>query len=112
MHGHEPVLLRETLDALKPGPGETVVDCTAGRGGHAVEFARAIGPTGHLVLLDVDPANLAYASARVEAETGCRPWAVHANFAGAPRVLSGAAREPRLKADVVFADLGFSSSQM
>jgi len=111
-HGHEPVLLAETLDALAAVPGETVVDCTAGRGGHAVALARAVGPAGRVVLVDVDPGNLAYAAERVRTETGCNPWTIRANFAGLGRALLEHAGGMEIKADVVLADLGFSSSQM
>ncbi|MFO0827861.1 MAG: 16S rRNA (cytosine(1402)-N(4))-methyltransferase RsmH [Phycisphaerales bacterium] len=111
-HGHAPVLVRETLAALAPKSGETVVDCTAGRGGHAVELARAVGPSGRVVLVDVDAGNLAYAAERVRRETGCEPWTIRANFAGLPRALHELAGANGVKADVVLADLGFSSSQM
>ncbi len=111
-HGHTPVLLGEILDRLAPQPGETVIDCTAGRGGHAVALARAVGPSGRVVLLDVDRDNLAYAAQRVREETGVSPYAVHASFAGLPGILRSDPSHPDLKADVVLADLGFSSSQM
>lgn len=111
-HGHRPVLLEETLALLAPREGEVVIDCTAGRGGHAVAFARAIGPSGRLVLLDVDAGNLAYAAQRVRDETGRSPCAVHASFAALPDALRGDPATRGLRADVLFADLGFSSSQM
>ncbi len=111
-HGHLPVLLCECLELLRPGPGETVVDCTAGRGGHAVAFAKAVGPTGRVILLDVDAENLAYAAERVRRETGCEPFAVRASFADLLGVLGSADPKGPVKADVVLADLGFSSTQM
>lgn len=111
-HGHAPVLLREVLEILRPAPGESAVDCTAGRGGHAVALATAVGPTGRLAILDVDQGNLAYASARVSEEAGFAPYAVHANFAGVARALKGIGGTPGFSADVVLADLGFSSTQM
>jgi 16S rRNA (cytosine1402-N4)-methyltransferase len=62
-----------------------------------------------LVLTDLDPANLAKAEARVR---GVSPevvvHAIHASFVEAPRKLN----ELGLTADVVLADLGFSSNQM
>jgi 16S rRNA (cytosine1402-N4)-methyltransferase len=110
--GHDPVLLAEVLDLLAPRPGDTVVDCTAGRGGHAVALARAIGRSGRMVLLDVDPANLAYAAARVRREADIEPYPVHASFAGVERALRSPEPNHHLKADVVLADLGFSSTQI
>lgn len=104
---HIPVLLDETIAALSPREGETAVDCTAGRGGHASALAERVGPSGRVVLLDVDPVNLAAATARVEA-TGVPVTAVRESFVRLPEVLSGHG----FAADVVLADLGFASSQM
>jgi 16S rRNA (cytosine1402-N4)-methyltransferase len=111
-HGHVPVLPAECLELLAPGIGETVVDCTAGRGGHAVLLAQAVGPTGRIVLLDVDAENLAYAAERVRRESGCEPLAIHTTFAGVEGALRTLRGQTGLKADVVLADLGFSSTQM
>ena len=108
--GHVPVLLAETLDALGPRPGETALDCTAGRGGHAVAFARCLAPGGTLVLNDADPANLAFAAARVRSEgpPDLRLVELAGNFVDAPRRLV----ELGVAADCVLADLGFASNQM
>ena len=46
---HVPVLLDQVLALTAPEPGETVVDCTFGAGGHAVALAARIGPTGELI---------------------------------------------------------------
>jgi 16S rRNA (cytosine1402-N4)-methyltransferase len=107
--GHLPVLPDEVLEALSPQAGETFVDGTAGRGGHAELVARRIGRSGTLVLMDLDAGNLAYAAERVrglaEAPTVVT---VHGNFR-----LAGRALEARgLRADGVLVDLGFSSNQM
>jgi 16S rRNA (cytosine1402-N4)-methyltransferase len=107
--GHIPVLLRESVDALRPAPGDTVLDCTAGLGGHAAALAERLDDAGVVVLCDVDPANLSRAAAAVR-ERVPRVEVVElvGSFAEAPRKL--AARG--LAADVVLADLGFSSNQM
>jgi 16S rRNA (cytosine1402-N4)-methyltransferase len=64
---HVPVLVAEVMDALRPAPGETVVDCTVGYGGHALEFLRRIGPTGRLLGFDLDAENLERTRVRLEA---------------------------------------------
>lgn len=97
---------------LSPAPGETYVDATAGLGGHASLFARAVGPAGVVILNDTDASNLAKAQANVRA--ACLPGqppqihAIHANFADLPWRVS----QLGLKADLVFADLGFASNQV
>lgn len=114
-----PVLVREILELLAPGPGQTLLDCTAGLGGHAASIAPALGPTGTVVLNDQDPGMLARAAARVRAEAGAgaggvaggegpRVVEMRGNFADAPRRML----ELGLRADLVLADLGFSSAQM
>jgi len=110
--GHVPVLPEECLRLLDPRPGETVIDLTAGRGGHAVAFARAVGPSGRLVLVDLDRENLAFAADRVERETGGRPLGLAGSFARIEDLLAAAGSDRPPPADVVLADLGFSSSQM
>jgi len=107
---HIPVLLEECSTLLCPRPGETVVDCTAGRGGHAQAMAEAIGPGGTLVLIDLDATNLETALKRIEAMAGPKPTvhAVHGSFGLVHRHLE----DLDLRADAVLADLGFASTQM
>jgi 16S rRNA (cytosine1402-N4)-methyltransferase len=103
---HIPVLLDECLNLLDPGPGQVFVDCTAGLGGHAARFAPRLGPTGTLVLCDLDPGNLARAGERVSGLAGGpKVLTHHGSFAEAPRRLL----EWGLQADGVLADLGFAS---
>lgn len=107
--GHIPVLLEEVLTLLAPRPGDVALDCTAGLGGHASAIASKIGPTGVLVLNDLDPANLSRAAERVRLNDGSpRVVELRGNFADAARRV----HEAGLRCDVVLADLGFSSSQM
>ena len=93
---------------LSPRPGETAVDCTTGLGGHAAALAMAVGPGGLVVGFDVDEGNLSAAAPKVAAAGGARLLALRANFADAPRRLA----EQGLRADLVLADLGFSSNQI
>ncbi|MBM4005951.1 MAG: 16S rRNA (cytosine(1402)-N(4))-methyltransferase RsmH [Planctomycetes bacterium] len=107
--GHLPVLAAEVLEALAPAPGETAFDGTAGRGGHAELMARRIGPSGTLVLMDLDAGNLAFAAERIRAlPQPPRVIPVHGNFDRIASVL----QSQGLRADVVMADLGFASTQM
>ncbi len=95
--------------ALNPRPGDTILDCTAGLGGHAAALAKRTGRGATVWLFDLDPANLARAADRVGGLIGGESVRVHhGSFVEAPRVI---AQEQRA-ADVVLADLGFASNQM
>src|SRR5688500_18779462 len=103
--GHEPVLMREVIEALAPGEGKTIVDCTLGRGGHALEMARRLGKTGRLIGLDADPRNLEFARGRLLGEASavaCEVRVFHANFAELADVLAEVGVE---KVDGILADL-------
>ena len=106
--GHEPVLMRETLEALDVRPGQTVVDCTLGRAGHAREITQRLGPEGLLVGTDVDPRNLEFARERLR-DAPCRVRLFHANFAELGEVLAEVGAK---HVDGVLADLGLSTNQL
>ena len=108
--GHDPVLMKETLDGLNVQPGRTVVDCTLGRGGHASAIAHRLGPAGVLIGIDADARNLEFASQRVRSsgET-CTLRFFHANFAELAEVLEAAGIK---HVDGVLADLGLSTNQL
>ncbi len=106
---HIPVLMDEVLRTLDPQPGDTVLDCTVGLGGHAAAMAQRIGSTGTLLMLDVDAGNLGAARARVLALADPpNVLAVHSPFSAAARLV----QEHGLVVDVLLADLGFSSNQI
>ena len=106
---HRAVMVREILEVLAPQPGEIVVDCTLGYGGHACELLRAVQPGGRLIGLDVDPIELPKCEARLRT-LGFPDGSlvVHRkNFAGLAQVLA-----PVGGADAILADLGVSSMQI
>ncbi len=103
------MLLHEVVAALAPKPGDTIIDCTAGRGGHSEALAKQLQGQGSILLCDLDEGNLQYSAQRVSASCpGVRVLVHRGNFAEVPRVASTL----QLRADVVLADLGFSSTQM
>ena len=106
-HGHIPVLLSEVLEHLKPAPGQTVLDLTVGRGGHALALARAVQPGGQLIGMDADKINADYTRQRLEAE-GLPATILHENFARVANVMS----DLDARADVVLADLGVASNHL
>lgn len=106
-HGHIPVLMEQVLKLLNPQPGEIVLDCTVGRGGHSAAFAEAVGAKGRVIGFDLDQENLKYTQERLmESSTPFIP--VRDSFVRSAMKMA----ELGLRADVVLADLGFSSSQM
>ena len=104
---HVPVLAGELIDLTAPAPGETVVDCTFGAGGHARLVADAIGSGGLLVGIDRDPAAEQRFAAFAE-EAPCETRFLRMDYAPALDLL----REEGLAADIVVFDLGISSMQV
>ncbi len=113
--GHVPVLPREVVELLAPKAGETYVDCTAGLGGHAALVGPLVGASGRVVLNDVDDGNLGKAAAAVRRACGdaCPELVtIRGNFAELPHALGGLHGGQGIRADMVLADLGFSSNQV
>jgi 16S rRNA (cytosine1402-N4)-methyltransferase len=105
---HLPVLPREVLEYLAPGPGRTYLDGTLGGGGHAGLVLEASAPDGLLVGFDRDPAAMAAASANL-ARFGARFRGVNDNFSSLEHHL-GLLGIPAI--DGFLLDLGVSSHQL
>ena len=102
---HEPVLAREVVELLRPGPGLLFLDGTLGGGGHASLFLEA----GAAVIgMDKDPRALAAASARL-ARYGEAFRAVRGDFRDARQALAALGLEG---VDGALVDLGVSSPQL
>jgi 16S rRNA (cytosine1402-N4)-methyltransferase len=109
---HVPVMRDRVLSLLTPGPGEVALDATLGLGGHAAAILPHLGAGGHLIGLDLDPANLERARshlAPLAEQHGVTLSLQHANFRHAPAILDQLALPG---VDVLLADLGFASPQM
>src|ERR1051326_1530412 len=106
--GHEPVLLAEVLEQLNPRPGQVVVDCTLGRGGHAGQIVKRLSPGGTLVGIDADPRNLEFAGTQISASDAVVRL-FHANFAELDDVLTAVGIQ---HVDAILADLGISTNQL
>ncbi|MGH7691876.1 MAG: 16S rRNA (cytosine(1402)-N(4))-methyltransferase RsmH [Candidatus Dormibacteria bacterium] len=104
---HQPVMLTELLEQLRPAPGEVVVDATLGGGGVAEAFLNRVLPGGRVLALDRDPSAVAAARLRF-AHHGKAFQAEAASFSELERV----AAQHRLRADIVVMDLGISSLQL
>ena len=64
--GHNPVLLKETLDYLAPKKGGTYLDGTLGRAGHTEAILELIGPSGKMIVMDRDPEAIETSKKRLE----------------------------------------------
>ncbi|MFT3870390.1 MAG: 16S rRNA (cytosine(1402)-N(4))-methyltransferase RsmH [Nibricoccus sp.] len=108
---HRPIMVDEILEVLAVQPGELVVDCTLGFGGHARELLMRLAPGGRLVGLDVDPIEQPKTIARLRAAGWTEEafTAVRSNFAGLPKVLAELGVDG---ANAILADLGVSSMQI
>jgi 16S rRNA (cytosine1402-N4)-methyltransferase len=104
---HVPVLAGELIELADPAPGENVVDCTFGAGGHARLVADRIGPAGTLVCVDRDPA-AEHRFEELAAEVSCETRFLRMDYADALELL----REEGFAADLVYMDLGVSSMQV
>lgn len=100
---HVPVLLHETVDALRINPDGLYVDCTAGGGGHSAEILKHL-TNGTLLAIDRDPEAIAALEARFRGDQ--RVEIVHDTFDHIQEILGDR------RADGILADLGVSSHQL
>ena len=103
MSYHDPVLLQESIDALKINENGIYVDATYGGGGHSKLILKYLGAKGHLYGFDQDEDVLPNVS---ENE---RFTFIHHNFKYLKRFLK---LNGVLQVDGILADLGVSSYQL
>ncbi len=104
---HQPVLLKEVMEWLRPREGGAFVDCTVGLGGHAEAILTA-SPKTRVIGIDRDLKALGLARERLLI-FGDRIHLVHANF---ERIASVLDREEFEEVRGILADLGVSSLQL
>lgn len=105
---HKPVLLREVLAFLDPRPGQILVDCTLGGGGHSRKILEMILPSGKLIGLDQDEEAVRAARAMLS-PLGEKNFIIfHTNFINLKKSLQQIAVD---KVDGILFDLGASSYQ-
>lgn len=105
---HQPVLLKEIIEGLALRGGETVVDATVNRGGHARALCEIIGPRGRLIGLDKDRTALAEAEENLRG-CPCRIELILGGFEGLADILAERGVE---KINGCLMDLGMSSEQL
>ena len=104
---HVPVLADEVLATLAPRPGETIVDCTFGAGGHSTLLAARLRGDGKLIAIDRDPTVAPYFE-RLRRSTSAKVRLLHGEFS---QVL-GQLASNGVQADAILLDLGVSSMQL
>jgi 16S rRNA (cytosine1402-N4)-methyltransferase len=108
---HIPVLAEELLGLLDPQPGQTVVDCTFGGGGHARLVTERLGPDGTLIAIDRDP--LAQERFLELADTAsCSMRFIRGGYAEGLALLLEESDPGHPGVDAVYFDLGMSSMQV
>ncbi|MCR4441106.1 MAG: 16S rRNA (cytosine(1402)-N(4))-methyltransferase RsmH [Peptococcaceae bacterium] len=109
LFSHTPVLLREVLDFLSPQPGQVMLDCTAGGGGHSRAILSRLLPGGKLIALDRDK-EAVEAAKKVLEPFGTENFLImQAEFSDLQKVLQAVSIE---KVDGIVFDLGVSSHQL
>ncbi|MGB4400644.1 MAG: 16S rRNA (cytosine(1402)-N(4))-methyltransferase RsmH [Daejeonella sp.] len=99
---HQPVMLKECIEALNIKPDGIYVDVTFGGGGHSREILKHLGPQGRLLAFDQD------ADAQKNLPNDDRLTFIDQNF----RYLKNNCRlQGAISADGILADLGVSSHQ-
>lgn len=99
-------MVRETIACLDPRPGQTIVDCTVGEGGHAAAILERISPGGTLVGIDRDDGALSRARERTMNFSGSRVALARGSFSEVSALLAG------LSPDAFLFDLGASTRQL
>ena len=105
---HTPVLLRETIHFLQPGPDKICVDGTLGGGGHAEAIAKEFSGSGQLIAFDRDADAIFFAKRRLHG-FGERIKFVHDNFSRMKTQLTALGIS---EVDGILLDLGVSTHQL
>ncbi len=106
---HVSVLAGEVRELLSVQPGELVIDCTFGAGGHSRALAQDLHGVGTLIAIDRDPSTQRYIDAlRGQLPTSLQLRPLHGPFAQCLRRLAEEGAEPA----AILMDLGISSMQI
>ena len=105
---HKPVLCREVLQYLRPQPGDTIIDCTIGEGGHAQAILKFLSPGGRLIGIDQDREALCIAEKKLISYRDSLEL-VYGNFINMDRIVKEKGID---HIDGILLDLGVSSLQL
>jgi 16S rRNA (cytosine1402-N4)-methyltransferase len=105
---HQPVLAEEVRRLLAVRPGETVVDCTFGAGGHAKLLAVDLNGRGRYIAIDRDASVRPYFESFKRRFAGLQTRLLRGEFSLVLEQLAANGVE----ADAILLDLGVSSMQL
>ncbi len=105
---HRPVLPQEVLQYLRPRPGDTIIDCTIGEGGHAQTILELLSPGGRLIGIDQDREALCITEKKLSPFKDSLEL-IYKNFINMDRILKEKGIE---HIDGILLDLGVSSLQL
>jgi 16S rRNA (cytosine1402-N4)-methyltransferase len=106
-HQHQPVLLKEVLDALDPARGGIWIDATFGRGGHTRAILSKLPPSSRLISIDQDPEAILYGRSEIQDP---RLTLVHDSFRHLKKICHD--NECLGQVNGILMDLGVSSPQL
>lgn len=105
---HQPVMLKEVIDALAIKPGGVYVDATFGRGGHTRGILASLGSEGRVLAIDRDAEAIAHAGRVFKDEP--RLSLYHGSFAELAEAVEQAGLTGKVNG--ILMDLGVSSPQL
>jgi len=104
---HVPVMAPEVADLLEPRPGDTIVDCTFGAGGHAAVLEPYLRGSGTYIGIDRDHEAEPF-FARFASDATSQTRFLHGDFALVLRNLVASGQ----RVQAILMDLGVSSMQI
>ncbi len=105
---HTPVLLQEVITLFGLLPGNQVIDCTLGGGGHARELIQRITPGGSFLGIDIDKNAVARVQAHLRVD-GVRTQYVVGNYRDITTIVK---QKKFTGTNGILLDLGFSSDHL
>ncbi|MBT4277885.1 16S rRNA (cytosine(1402)-N(4))-methyltransferase RsmH [Candidatus Falkowbacteria bacterium] len=106
---HKSVLLEEAVESLNLKPGQRIVDCTLGGGGHARAILEKIEPSGKLLAIDADKEAIKRFKTQNTKHKTQNLILVQDNFVNLKKIVKNNNFYP---VDGIIADFGFSSDQI
>jgi len=109
---HKPVLLKEVIENLNLKPGQKIVDCTLGGGGHTMAILEKVTPEGKILAIDADEEAISQFKSKIQNQKSKvldNIILINDNFENLNRILKDNNFTP---VEGILVDFGFSSDQI